>query len=143
MVKHCAVCKTEKDFTCFHKNKSRSDGYSHVCKECRKQHSKDYNNTLDHAEHYKKHSSYYKRKATYRKESVRVATPIWLTLSQKQEIDIFYDLAKDCQIVTGEDYHVDHIVPLKGKNVCGLHVAWNLQVLPSDVNIVKSNKFTY
>lgn len=141
MVKSCTVCKTKKDLSYFHKNKSRPDGHSHVCKECRKQLSKDYNSTLDHAEHYKKHSSYYKKKATYRKGSVRAATPTWLTSNQKAEIDLFYDLAKDCHIITGEDYHVDHIIPLKGKSVCGLHVPWNLQILPSDINISKSNKF--
>ena len=69
------------------------------------------------------------------------AQPLWLTEKQKQEIDNIYNLARDCELVSGEKYHVDHIVPLQGKTVCGLHVPWNLQVLPASVNIGKSNKF--
>lgn len=70
------------------------------------------------------------------------STPPWLTEEQKKQMEYFYWLAKDLQVTTGEAYHVDHIVPLQGKDVCGLHVPWNLQILPADVNLKKNNNFT-
>lgn len=68
------------------------------------------------------------------------ATPAWLTKEQLKQIQDFYILAKNLVLTTGIQYHVDHIVPLRGKDVSGLHVPWNLQVLTAHENINKSNK---
>lgn len=74
-----------------------------------------------------------------RKEKIRKATPKWLSPQQKAAIEDLYWLAKDLSAISGETYHVDHIIPLRGENVCGLHVPWNLQILPADINLAKSN----
>ena len=57
--------------------------------------------------------------------------PVW---SDKEAIKQFY---LNCPA----GYHVDHIIPLRGKEVSGLHVLENLQYLPAVDNIKKSNKF--
>jgi len=72
-----------------------------------------------------------------RNARIRAATPTWLTPEQRQQLAHTYWLAKDATRVTGEPYHVDHLVPLRGRNVCGLHVPWNIRVVPADVNLRK------
>ena len=68
-------------------------------------------------------------------------TPPWITKDQKKEIDSIYRRAKSLTEKTGVAYHVDHIIPLQGKLVSGLHVPENLQILPASLNISKSNYF--
>lgn len=68
------------------------------------------------------------------------ATPRWLTSEDFKQIEDFYRKAQNLKLVTNEKYHVDHIIPLQGENVCGLHVPWNLQVIPAKENLSKSNK---
>lgn len=66
------------------------------------------------------------------------ATPAWVN---RQDVEPIYEQAIIQTRETGIQHHVDHIVPLRGRNVCGLHVSWNLQVIPATENFSKSNRF--
>ena len=82
----------------------------------------------------------YKEMTSLRRRRFRDATPKWLTENQKMEIRFKYRLAIALSRATGERHAVDHIIPLHGESVCGLHVPWNLQVLTQKDNLVKYNR---
>ncbi len=67
--------------------------------------------------------------------------PDWLTDDQKHRIRSFYVDAQKLTELFGTKMHVDHIVPLCGHNVCGLHVPWNLQVMLARENQIKNAGF--
>ena len=75
-----------------------------------------------------------------RKRRHREATPKWLTPEQRLAMRQLYIQARKLTEVTGERYVVDHIVPLRSHEVCGLHVPWNLRVITQEENLKKSNK---
>lgn len=75
-----------------------------------------------------------------RRRKHREATPPWLSRQQKAQIREMYKMAITMTKTTGEQYVVDHIVPLRSETVCGLHVPWNLRVITQEENLKKSNK---
>lgn len=66
--------------------------------------------------------------------------PKWLTESDWLNIKCKYSVANMLSQKSGKKYHVDHIIPLQGKRVSGLHVPSNLRVIPAQENVKKSNK---
>jgi Na+-translocating ferredoxin:NAD+ oxidoreductase RnfC subunit len=167
-MKVCSVCLVEKDLTLFNKRVASYDGKDSRCKSCkalyrnrnalseRKYYLKNKEKILLRHKKYKqnnrekinkrkrdyrarekdKHSHWDSKKWAARQQRV----PNWLTKKQTEDIQRFYSLRNEIKMLTGDEYHVDHIVPLQGKNICGLHVPWNLQILPADINLKKSNK---
>jgi hypothetical protein len=75
-----------------------------------------------------------------RKRRHREATPKWLTPDERLQMRDLYVQARKLTALTQERYVVDHIVPLRGETVCGLHVPWNLRVITQEENLKKSNK---
>ena len=113
--KFCGRCQEFLPLEQFRPNSSRSTGVQTYCIAC---HSETTAETQA------------ARQALYRASKLE-ATPKWADL---KEIKKFYD---NCP----KGYHVDHIVPLNSKLVCGLHCIDNLQYLLAKENITKSNKF--
>lgn len=76
-----------------------------------------------------------------RRATILQRTPKWLTEDDFWLIEQAYDIAKLRTEMFGFEWHVDHVVPLQGKKVSGLHVPINLSVIPGTDNCRKSAKF--
>lgn len=167
--KVCSKCKLEKPLDGFSKSKKERDRLCFYCKECNREYRKANSNRIREylAGYYKANLDKIKersresrkanpeahkewRKANLDKENANKAkrkakklqaTPPWLTKEHLSAIRDFYTKSKALEKTTGVKHHVDHIVPLQGNNVCGLHVPWNLQVLTATENCVKKNNY--
>lgn len=154
-MKQCSQCKIFKELSEYHKDKSRNDGLRYICKEC---HNKN-NQVFYQKDPSRKNATgklwdennKAKRKIINRSWEVANSTkrrmytanyrakklnsiPKWLSKDQLKEIKMLYSH------LMGDD-SVDHIIPLQGANVSGLHVPWNLQILTKGENFKKKNKF--
>lgn len=92
------------------------------------------------ARYKEKNPDLYRELVNVRRRRFRQATPSWLTAEDKMEIRFKYRLAIELSRIAGVRYAVDHIIPLQGENVSGLHVPWNLRPIPQEVNLKKSNR---
>lgn len=160
-MKQCSNCQELKSLTEFYKGSSWKTGYHVHCKVCSKQKNKEWKlankaKTAEYDKQWQKQNKDKKAKNyknwqvnnrakvnsynSYRRALELQATPSWLTESHKLHIECKYSLAAMFSNNTGKQYHVDHIVPLNNKTVCGLHVPWNLQVITASENLSKSNR---
>lgn len=98
---------------------------------CRERNRTNYHNNIDR-----------ERSRTAKKRADRLKrTPPWLSKTDLAKIRCVYKAANRISEKTGIQHHVDHIVPLQGAEVSGLHVPWNLQVIPAKENLSKGNRF--
>lgn len=162
--KFCSKCNQTLPTTSFFKNKSRYDGLQGYCKACKCQRDRQYDS--EHRE--KVNGAARKRRSTgdsrqahlnaltryraknqpvrtklqmARKSAKLKRTPGWLTEFDKLKIKCLYQLAAMRTRESGYDWHVDHIIPLQGANVSGLHVPGNLRVIPALDNMRKNNQY--
>jgi len=92
------------------------------------------------AEYKDRNVDVFRADTSVRKRRHREATPRWLTPSERLQMRELYVQARKMTELTRERYVVDHIVPLRGESVCGLHVPWNLRIITQEENLKKSNK---
>jgi len=82
-----------------------------------------------------------RRHTRTRQAALMQRTPPWLTPEHHRQIQAIYDEAHRLETLDGIPRHVDHIVPLQGETVSGLHVPWNLQILTEAENCRKCNRW--
>jgi len=76
-----------------------------------------------------------------RRARKKMATPPWLKGDLLKQVKSIYSEATEISKVTGEVMHVDHLIPICGNGVCGLHVPWNLRILTRKENCSKRSEF--
>ena len=132
--KKCTCCLQELSLLSFHKDKTTKTGYETTCKSCTSKRNKKWvreNKGLSQAK---------SRLKEIRKMSGN-RVPHWLTESDLLAMKCIYQVAAMRNVNSDIRWSVDHIIPLNGKTVCGLHVPSNLQVIPLSENLSKRNKY--
>ncbi len=167
-MKVCNKCNCEKPTSEFYKKSTAKDGLFWWCRVCHKDYVKAKYHKLAESDEYreaerrrvnafhknnpdkiklwgKQYASKNAAKINAKAKRYVLArekrTPAWLTLDDHWMIEQAYELAAIRTNIFGFPWQVDHVLPLHGRLVSGLHVPHNLQVIPASVNRSKSNKF--
>jgi len=166
-MKTCTRCQTVKSRDLFYKQAVNSkDGYQSHCKVCDNARKKqwilknpelsvayrktsDINRYTNHKTKVQQKNKNWKLKNpskvaamdAKRRAAIILRTPIWFTNDDQWMVEEAYELARIRTQIFKFPWHVDHIVPLQGKLVSGLHLPHNLRVIPGLENLQKSNCF--
>ena len=126
MLRRCPRCNLDLPITSFHKK--TKGGFQSYCKECTKKTLPKDRSAKWRARHPERHCAEQAKRRSRKLQSC----PPWA------DLDAIKDVYLEAKYF---GYHVDHIIPLKGKNVCGLHVWDNLQLLSPKENLRKGNRY--
>jgi hypothetical protein len=155
--KKCTMCHQRLDIGFFrHKTKPSLKGchYASWCRTCENDKSKNnYKlNISTKREYQRAYNKKNKKEIRLKDYSLKFvlarcrrkkeASPPWLTKEDKTSILLCYKNAKALSKL-GIKHEVDHIIPLNHADVCGLHVPWNLRVIPASENNRKSNSLDF
>ncbi len=110
-----------------------------VCKNCNKQERYVSNNACSFCSIKQRKESNAKF-AEIKSERIRKANIYFDDTYVQKKINDVYKSAREMSKTFNAKLHVDHIVPLKGESVCGLHVPWNLRITTAQYNLQKSTK---
>ena len=165
-MKNCSKCKTEKPLFEFGTHKGNKDGLQYYCRSCRKAvcaisfkkisdeqkqkrlslasawKSKNKELVTDYNKLYKSLNRPRMTSIQRKRELGKInRTPNWLTDFDHLKINCIYQVAAMRTRESGVKWNVDHIIPLQGKIVSGLHVPSNLRIIPASENMRKNNLY--
>ena len=148
-MKACKKCGETKALSEFNAYKRNKDGLQPKCRACEKAYKKKYNEANRERIAAQKKTYYYNNKEKFvgcraaltAANAIYVAAPQVPPWADLDAIKVFYKESHRLTKETGIKHNVDHIIPLNGELVSGLHVHTNLQVITAAENIRKHNKF--
>jgi hypothetical protein len=162
--KVCLKCNVDRPLSDWAKDSNTKDNLQTKCKQCQRQYRLDNKQKhIDYAKDYRdltrdKASAYSRQwridnpdhpidkgkdaaKTAKRRCSKLEATPPWVSGDHLKRIESIYIACSRVSERSGVPHHVDHIVPLQGVAVKGLHVGWNLRIIPASMNLQKGNHY--